>query len=188
MTISINSNNINNPNCGVTFFKGAASKGYVIKSEGVKKAIEGMGGYTSTQNRFILGVTALGTQPWIELQNKDVDKKTREMSCARICAKIIAGTTVGVLVRSLSIKSIENFTHSPEELKTMAKAGKKISKWHTALIPSNMTPKTFAESGKFVGMHRKALGTFIGIGVGLFTNFALDAPITNFLTNIFSYH
>lgn len=182
MTLAINSNNtVKN----ATSFKGGASKSYVIKSEGAKKAIESMGGWSSPSNRFIMGVTALGTQPWIELQNKDVDKKTREMSCARICAKIIAGTTVGVIVRSLSIKSIKNFTRSPEELKTMASEGKKVSKWHTALIPSEMTPKAFAESGRFIKKHRSALGTIIGVLVGLFTNFALDAPITNFLTNVF---
>lgn len=182
MIVSVNSNNIGKSTAS---FKGAAPKTYVIKSEKTQKAIEWMGGLSSPANRFIMGVTALATQPWIELQNKDVDEKTRNMSCARICAKIIAGTTVGVIVRSLSIKSIKNFTRSPEELKKLAEAGKKVSKWHTALIPSNMTPQAFAESGKFVSKHRNALGTIIGVGIGLFTNFALDVPITNLLTNVF---
>ena len=51
------------------------------------------------KNRLIMGATALVTQPTIDYYNKKVDEETRTISRNRTIAKILAGTTVGILVR-----------------------------------------------------------------------------------------
>ena len=57
---------------------------------------------SSAEQRLILGVTALATQPFIDAHNKSVDEETRKVSVARTIAKIIAGTLTGLL----SVKAV----------------------------------------------------------------------------------
>jgi hypothetical protein len=163
-----------------------------INQEWLINVIKRIGGFSTPENRFIMGVTALSTQPFIDLNNKDVDEKTRIVSCARTIAKIIAGTLVGVAVRSACIRSIKYMTRTPEEL---AKIGKKATKWNTILIPDKiknpvtgkldkpLSEKDFGDAFRFVKKHRESLGSVIALGAMLITNFALDVPITKFLTN-----
>jgi len=129
---------------------------------------------SSPQNRVILGATALMSQPFIDLHNRNVDEETRKVSAARTVAKIIAGTTTGFLVRYYTIKAVDAFTKTENIKKAI----------DTLLIPpkfKNPLAKTIAG----IKHYRFALGTFISIGIMMFTNFAIDAPLTKFLTNIF---
>ncbi len=125
---------------------------------------------SSPQNRLILGASALVSQPFIDLYNKNVDDKTRKTSAARTVAKIIAGTTTGFLVRYYSIKAID----------AMTKEGKNVKAWEKIFTPD------MVKSGlKDLKQYRMALGTIISLGVMILTNFLIDAPLTKFLTNKF---
>lgn len=125
---------------------------------------------SSAENRLILGATALISQPFIDFHNRNVDEDTKRVSVCRTIAKIIAGTTTGYTVRKLAIKGIGACSQMPD---------KNIPKWRTFFTPKNIKeikPEAFKQ-------YKNALGTFISLGVMLFTNFLIDAPLTKFLTN-----
>lgn len=164
--------NINNTNPNATSFKGGAPKLFTIKNEKVLKNIESIGKYSSPQSRFILGLTALFTQPFIDLNNKRVDEETRRVSTARTIAKIIAGTVTGVIIRAGCIRGVEELTKENS-----------TTKWGKALIPDNVSFKNLETE---LSKHRKALGTCVALIVMLFTNFAIDVPLTKYLTNYFN--
>ena len=47
-----------------------------------------------------------------------------------------------------------------------------------------MTPKEFVNaSEEAISQYRNAMGTLISLGIMLYTNFKIDAPYTNKLTN-----
>lgn len=116
---------------------------------------------SSAENRLILGVTALASQPFIDLNNKKVDEKTRIISCAKTLAKIIAGTLTGVIIRKGCIKVVQKF-------------------------PLIFDPKSLdLDVGKYK-QYQNAMGTVLGIFVMLYTNFAIDMPLTKYLTNYFN--
>ena len=125
------------------------------------------------ENRIILGSTAIVLQPIIDSCNKRVDDETRRVSRNRTIAKIIAGTAVGILVRGSCYKLVKNMTNM--------EGTKKLSQ---ALIPKMEKFKTMVlESSDSLDNYRNALSTSFAIGVMLFTNFLLDAPLTTLLTN-----
>lgn len=123
-------------------------------------------------NRLIIGGTALVTQPVIDLYNDKVDKKTREVSCARTIGKIIAGTLTGVVARWGFIKLVKKYSIIE---KTAAKTTKSF------FSPSNVKEGTHA-----LKQYRNTMGNILAIAVMLITNFAIDAPLTQFLTNHFT--
>ena len=125
-------------------------------------------------NRLIMGATALLTQPTIDYYNHRVDEETRVVSRNRTMAKIIAGTSVGIVVRGLCYQAIDKMTN--------LKGTKKYSKW---LIPKQWIKK-FANDSTKLGNYKNALSTSIALCVMLFTNFLIDAPLTVFLTNRFN--
>ncbi len=144
-----------------------------FKNKRVLNTLNWMGQHISSpQNRLILGVTALMTQPFIDLHNRHVDDETKKVSAARTIAKIIAGTTTGVLVRHYSIKAVEAFTKNPKVA---------VNRLQSMLFPKHIANVTI----KGMKHYKKALGTIISLGVMLFTNFAIDAPATKYLTNKF---
>ncbi len=129
---------------------------------------------SSPQNRLILGVTALMSQPFIDLSNKKVDEETRKVSAARTVAKIIAGTLTGVAIRYGCIKAIDAFTKLPHEIKP----NMKFKNLRRLFIPSDVVLES-------LNQYKKALGTIISIAIMVVTNFLIDAPLTKFLTNKF---
>lgn len=205
MTITVSAfkinNNPNNTKCcdlphdlssGVKY---NPSFGALVKTHDVgettEKLVKWFGKCSTPMNRFILGVAAVMIQPWIDLHNKDVDEKTRKVSRARTIAKNIAGVATGIPIRILCIKSIDALTRTPEELK---RTNKSKTSWNTALIPDkvlnkdtqewvNFTDEHFGEALRLVKKHREAIGSTVALVVMLFTNFALDVPITKYLTN-----
>ncbi len=126
---------------------------------------------TSPQNRLILGATALMSQPFIDLHNRNVDDETRKVSAARTVAKILAGTTTGFLVRYYSIKAVDAFTQNPD----------KSSK----ILKSCLTPMGVKRTINGMKKYRFTIGTILSLAVMMFTNFAIDAPLTKALTNVF---
>lgn len=146
-----------------------------ISNEKTLKGLKWVGEKVSSpENRLILGVTALMSQPFIDLNNKKVDEDTRKVSAARTVAKIIAGTTTGVLIRSGCIHAIDSFTKLPTEITP----DMKFKKLRTLFTPS-------AGILKDLNQYKKSLGTILSLGVMVVTNFLLDAPLTKFLTNKF---
>lgn len=146
-----------------------------ISNEKTLKGLKWVGEKVSSpENRLILGVTALMSQPFIDLNNKKVDEDTRKVSAARTVAKIIAGTTTGVLIRSGCIHAIDAFTKLPTEIMP----DMKFKKLRTLFTPS-------AGILKDLNQYKKSLGTILSLGVMVVTNFLLDAPLTKFLTNKF---
>ena len=131
-----------------------------INSEGKNKAIDWIGkNLSSAENRLILGASALMSQPFIDAANKDVDSETRRISVCRTVAKIIAGTATGY---------------------TKLKEGAKFNKLRTCLLPA------LKYTADELSQYKNALGTLLALGVMVFTNFLIDAPLTKFLTNVFA--
>ncbi len=145
-----------------------------VSGEKPLKALKWIGkNISSPENRAILGVTALMTQPFIDLANTNVDEDTRKVSVARTVAKIIAGTLTGVAVRAGCIKLINAFTKYPNEITSTMK----LKNWRSLFIPDVVL--------KTLNQYKKSLGTIMSLGVMVFTNFLIDAPLTKFLTNKF---
>ncbi len=124
-------------------------------------------------NRAIMGVTALALQPPIDYSNKAVDKETRRISVCRTVAKIIAGMLVGIVVRGSAHKLVEKLTNV--EAKNLARK---------RLIPKSFID-TFAKDPDRLNTFRSAVSTGTAILAMCFTNFAIDAPLTIYLTNKF---
>ncbi len=135
--------------------------------------------WTSPHQRAILGLTAIVMQPIIDWKNKNVDKKTREVSVARTCAKIIAGTLTGVALRYGFIKGIKALSKPVSEIPKNAKPFTK--KLMHCLTPDNLNPK----DKDALDQYRNAMGTILSLVAMVFTNFLIDAPLTKFLTNKF---
>ncbi len=146
--------------------------------------------FNSAMQRLTMGIAAILIQPFIDLNNKKVDEKTRKTSTARTTAKIIAGTTTGVLIRQGCINLIEKFTQNKEVLdyenakaaskgKPLKEIPKKFSKLQQWLLPKEFKVEEIKK-------YRNLIGTLVGLGVMCFTNFLIDAPLTMFLTNVFT--
>ena len=175
---SLNVNRITTVARNVTGAVAGAIPTVTIKGERSNKIITWIGkNISSPENRLILGVTALMSQPFIDLHNRKVDEETRKVSAARTVAKIIAGTLTGVLVRKGCIKAIDAFSMLPSQITSK-------TKW--PWLRTLFTPDS-AISGVLTDLthHKNALGTILSLFVMTITNFAIDAPLTKFLTNKF---
>ncbi len=136
--------------------------------------------------RLIVGATALMSQPFIDLHNRRVEEKTRRISAYKTIAKILVGTATGVLIRTGCVKLITKYTQS-----SFIRPGKTSKNRAQALLHRRENP-LYPTSKRAAGMkddmlknYRSAMGTFLALGVMLFTNFLIDAPLTKWLTNIF---
>lgn len=150
-----------------------------ISGENFNKAIDYIGKeFSSPENRLILGASALMTQPFIDGCNKKVDEDTRKVSVARTVAKILAGTFTGYFVRKGCIKAIDAFTKLPAEINDKTT----LKNFRMLFTPND------AKIGILKDLHhyKSALGTVLSLFVMTFTNFAVDAPLTKFLTNKFT--
>lgn len=123
-------------------------------------------------NRGIMGATALLSQPAIDYYNHRVDDETRTVSRNRTISKIIAGTLVGMFVVRGPVSKIVDKMTNPE-----AK-----SKWGKILLPKNYIDKMRRDSGGLKN-YRATISMILALSAMCFTNFLLDAPLTNFFTN-----
>lgn len=154
---------------------------FTISSEKWQNRVKWVGReISSPENRLILGVSALMSQPFIDASNKNVDEQTRRVSVCRTVAKIIAGTSTGVLIRYGCIGAINKWSKLPSSLN---KAGQKVqlNKLNTFFSPSN----ALSDVSEAMKQYRKTLGTILSLFVMSITNFVIDAPLTRFLTNLF---
>jgi hypothetical protein len=149
-----------------------------VNSERANKAIAWVGQkISSPENRLILGVSALMSQPFIDLKNKHVDEDTRKVSAARTVAKIIAGTLTGVIIRYGCIKAINSFSKAP----VAEVINSKFPRLQTLFTPSI----AFEDVTTNLKKYRESYGTLLALVVMTFTNFLIDAPLTKHLTNKF---
>lgn len=125
------------------------------------------------ENRLLIGLTAITTQPAIDYYNHRVDDETRTVSRNRTIAKIAAGTLVGIAVRGSVYNLVKKMT---------VPTGKgKFSKF---LMPSNNFLYNYVIKNKDnLNKYRGAVSTFASLLVMSITNFALDAPLTVYFTN-----
>ena len=133
---------------------------------------------SSAEQRLILGVTALVTQPFIDAHNKSGDEETRKVSVARTIGKIIAGTLTGFAIRKGCIKAIGAWSKKAGDVD---KAGNliKLNKLNTFFTPKGK----LANNPDAFEQYKNALGTIVALVVMMFTNFLIDAPLTKFITN-----
>ncbi len=135
---------------------------------------------SSVGQRVVIGSTALVLQPLIDLKNKKVDKRTREISAVRSIARAAGGTATGIFIRYGCIKLAEacskagkafDFTITEKQTNKLAQAGKQAVK--------SLAQASDAQIKGYAGV----MGTAIALGVMLFTNFLVDVPIINSLQN-----
>lgn len=154
-----------------TNFKGANAEKIFSKAANIN----------SWQQRLALGVSAMAIQPAIDRLNNNVDPKTREMSAARSLAKGLVGMTTGIIVRGGCMKAVET---SLKKDKMVDKLAKIVTKENTDAAISKT--KDYIKNQGGAKQYASVIGTVIALGVMLFTNFLVDAPLTNWLTNKFS--
>lgn len=125
------------------------------------------------QNRLIMGATAIVSQPFIDRHNKRVDEDTAKASMNRTIGKIIAGTTVGCIVRGCVYELIKRCTDM--NIST--------DNWNNLLTPrsSHKVPQTMLQN--MMRNYKTVLATLLAFGVMLFTNVLIDMPFTNAISN-----
>lgn len=158
----------------------------IIKSDRSIARLKWIGEHISSpENRLIMGGTALVSQPWIDLYNKDVDDETRKASFARTAAKIIAGTITGVAIRYGTIGLVKRLAKVPE-------VGKQLKNIERLFTPSKIDIAKFQNNDtkvieeNYLKQYCNTVGTILGLIVMLYTNFAIDVPLTRYFTKIFS--
>lgn len=155
---------------------GGRKKTFVINDPKTIERIKWIGReISSPENRLILGVTALMSQPFIDAHNPTLDDEVKGVVIARTIAKILVGTTTGVIIRKGCIKAIDYMTTMPEQIKE----GMKHVKLRQLLLPvaEKLDPQKLSQ-------YKNTMGTLLALGVMVFTNFLIDAPLTQVLTNI----
>ncbi|MDD3236887.1 MAG: hypothetical protein PHV37_02165 [Candidatus Gastranaerophilales bacterium] len=148
------------------------------------------------EQRVIIGVSALLTQPVIDLTNPRADKDTKVLSASRSLGKIIAGTTSGYCVRQFCTSELSRLVQKDNVLDP-TKIKERLTKIIKQMQKDNVNPKKIESYQKVLAkmtdtldkVHlenfKKNLGSIAAIGVMLFTNFLWDAPVTKTLTNKF---
>lgn len=155
---------------------GGRNKTFIIKNPKAIEAVKWIGReISSPENRLILGVTALASQPFIDAQNKTLDDEIKGVVIARTISKILVGTTTGVLIRKGCIKAVDYMTTMPEQITQ----GMKHVKLRQCLLPTVQK----LQKSKLLE-YKEGMGTVLALGVMLFTNFLIDAPLTQLLTNV----
>lgn len=125
------------------------------------------------ENRLILGVTAIATQPFIDEHNKRVDKETARTSRNRTIGKIIAGTAVGCIVRSGVYKLIQKTTS--EDIS--------VDRWDNFLTPRGSSKVSPHLQKNRLRNYRTVAATIIAMFVMMGTNILFDVPLTTKISN-----
>lgn len=140
-----------------------------------KKFIKHVGNFINRPdvNRGIMGITALLTQPFIDKYNPDVDKETAETSMCRTTGKIVAGTTVGCIVRAGCYYLINACTSE----KPNAPKLKKL------LMPTPKIQQTLSKINQdWFKSYKNVLSTVMALVIMLGTNVLFDVPLTSMIS------
>ncbi len=142
---------------------GSFSQG-ICRSKGYQKMTEfALGNISTAEQRLLVGISGVVMQPWIDLHNNKVDKETRIYSACKNCAKAFVGSITGFFIRKGCIKFVNHL---------MDKG---------MLLPEGISGmKHYTDKVKNYG---GALGTGLAIIIMMFTNFLIDAPLTQLLSS-----
>ncbi len=163
---------------------GALKMKPVELGQGAQTLLSKAENFSSVHQRLALGGFAFLIQPLIDIKNKDVDEDTRKVSAIRSAAKAIIGTVSGIVVRGGCMKLAE-YKYAQKDA-----AGKIIKEGGKIKIDPLKVQKSFGEGFEALKLDNKALsdaikrvpsviGTIAALGVMIFTNFLIDAPLTN---------
>ena len=119
---------------------------------------------STPQQRMIVGGSALILHPIIDLNNKKVDKRTRETSASRSMSRAIVGTVSGIAVRA--------FCNN---------AGDKLSKSKNPAFAIDALKNASSEQLKRYGV---VLGSILSLLALSVTNFIFDVPLINKYQNL----
>lgn len=152
-------------------FKGAqasATKNAKFISD---KSYAWMESINGVQQRAILGVASIATQPFIDYYNPKADEKTRKYSVLKTIVKIVVGAGVGCAVRAGAIKMAKNMIQKPnnkflEKIKN-PELKKQMGEWF------NDKKKKEVFTGNF--------GTILGIVGVVAADLLIDMPVAKFL-------
>ena len=145
-------------------YKSPGFKGLTIGPK-VQKTLDKVGALQSPGQRLAFGVAALALHPVMDKMNPWVDDETKKTSAIRSAAKAIACTLTGVIIREGCIIGTNALLNNEKLIKK---------------LPEYMT--------KDKGHTSAVIGTLMGLGVMMFTNFIIDVPLTDKLTSIFTKH
>lgn len=149
--------------------------------------LSGANNLSSVHQRIAIGTSAFLLQPLIDLRNKEVDKDTREVSAVRSAAKAVVGTATGIIIRDLCMKFAE-FKYAKKDAmgNIMREAGEIIidpekvkQSFGKGFDALNLNPKELADAVKRVPA---VVGTLAALLIMVVTNFVVDAPLTNKLS------
>lgn len=124
-------------------------------------------------NRLIMGGTAIVTQPFIDEHNKRVDKDTARASRNRTIGKIVAGTTVGCIVREAIYQLVQRTTNKDIS----------VDRWNNYLTPRGITSLSPSVLKNMMRNYRSVFATILAMFVMVFTNLFFDAPLTTTISN-----
>ena len=130
-----------------------------------QKALDKVGALQSPGQRLAFGVAALALHPIMDKMNPLVDDETKQTSAIRSTAKAVASTLTGVIIREGCIIGTNAILNNKNLIKK---------------LPEYMT--------KDKGHTSAVIGTLMGLGVMIFTNFLIDVPLTDKFTNLFTKH
>ncbi len=119
---------------------------------------------STPQQRMIVGGSALILHPIIDLNNKKVDKRTRETSASRSMSRAIVGTVSGIAVRALCNN-----------------AGDKLSKSKNPAFAIDALKNADSAQLKRYGV---VLGSILSLLALSITNFIFDVPLINKYQNL----
>ncbi len=145
-----------------TLYKSPNFKGLNIGPKAAK-AFDRLGALQSPGQRLAFGVAALALHPVMDKMNPWIDDETKETSAIRSAAKAIACTLTGVIIREACILGTDAILNNENIVKK---------------LPQYMT--------KDKGHTGAVIGTLMGLGIMMFTNFLIDVPLTDKLTHMFT--
>lgn len=142
----------------------------------VQKVLKSADNFSSVHQKLILGTFGLIVQPAIDLRNKEVDKDTRKISALRSAAKAIIGTATGLVVRTATIKGAEL------AFSKKGSGGKILDEQKIYRTFKKGFDSLKLDDGKLSDAIKRTpsvIGSLVALGVMIFTNFLVDAPLTN---------
>lgn len=121
-----------------------------------------IGKFNTVAQRVALGSTMLLFQPLIDLNNKNVDEKTRKISASRSFSRAIVGTLAGVGVRlgCFALGALLSKKGRPFYIEALKKA----------------TPDEYNN-------YTKLIGNILSCGALVVANFIIDMPGINAMSN-----
>lgn len=145
-----------------TLYRSPNFKGLNIGPK-ASKALDKLGSLQSPGQRLAFGIAALTLHPVMDKMNPWIDDETKETSAIRSAAKAIACTLTGVIIREACILGTDALLSNEGIVKKLPQFMTK-DKGHTGAV----------------------IGTLMGLGIMMFTNFLIDVPLTDKLTHMFT--